>query len=215
MCGWCLACFIGVVLNTVRQRATPDCKENKQGDAGIFCLRRQLLCGALLCSCSSAEREGLPTHVPRECSAEPFMRSILSLRIFTSFSPVLGYDFLSRCKSSTPTSTLLYSSIDKLYAQNPVFEIVHKESVKVYLHMYNGNVQQNPLCVESCVTKEFSISPQFSPTIFDLDANSVLLRAHLCTAVDSMRRKSCVRNCLRERNGLYNGNVQQNPLCCH
>ena len=64
----------------------------------------------------------------------------------------------------------------------------------------------------------FSISPQFSPTTFDPDANSVLLRAHLCTAVDHMRRKSCVRSCSRERRGLYNGNVQQNPLCaasCH
>ena len=56
-------------------------------------------------------------------------------------SPVLAYDFLSRCKSGTLTSTPLYSSIDRLYAQNPVFEIVHEESVKVYLHMYNGNVQ--------------------------------------------------------------------------
>ena len=57
--------------------------------------------------------------------------------------------------------------------------------------MYNGNVQQNPLCVESfavCVTKEFAISPRFTPTIFDPDANSVLLRAHPCTAVYSMRR---------------------------
>ena len=78
--------------------------------------------------------------------------------------------------------------------------------------MHNGNVQQNPPSVESCVTKEFSISPRFPPTIFDPDANSVLLRAHLCTAVDSMRRKPCVRNCSREREGLYNGNVQQNPL---
>ena len=79
--------------------------------------------------------------------------------------------------------------------------------------MYNGNVQQNPLCVESCVTKEFSISPRLWRTIFDPDANSVLIRAHLCTAVDSKRRKPCVRNCSREREGLYNGNVQQNPLC--
>ena len=78
--------------------------------------------------------------------------------------------------------------------------------------MYSGNVQQNPLCVESCVTKQFSISPRFSPTIFDPNTNSVLLRAHLCTAVDSMRRKPCVRNCSRERKGLYSGNVQQNPL---
>ena len=94
-----------------------------------------------------------------------------------------------------------------------MFEIVHDESVKVYLHMYNGNVQQNPLCVESCVTKEFSMSPLLSSTTFDPDANSVLLRAHLCTAVDSMCRKPCVRNCSRKREGLFNGNVQQNPLC--
>ena len=94
-----------------------------------------------------------------------------------------------------------------------MFGIVHDESVKVYLPMYSGNVQQNPLCVESCVTKEISISPRFSPTIFDPDAISVLLRAHLCTAVDSMRRKPCVRNCSREHEGLFNGNVQQNPSC--
>ena len=55
----------------------------------------------------------------------------------------------------------MYSS--RLYAKNPVFEIVHEESVKVYhLHIYNGNIQQNPLCVESCVTEEFNISPRFS-----------------------------------------------------
>ena len=91
--------------------------------------------------------------------------------------------------------------------------------------MYNGNVQQNPLpgsrqreCVEFCVIKDFSIPSWFSPTIFDPDANSDVLQTRLCTAVDSMRRKPCVRNCLREREGLYNGNVQQNPLCaasCH
>ena len=57
------------------------------------------------------------------------------------------------------------------------------------------------------------MSPPFSPAFFYPDANSVLLRAHLCTAVDSMRRKPCVRNCSRKREGLYNGNVQQNPLC--
>ena len=69
--------------------------------------------------------------------------------------------------------------------------------------MYSGNVQQNSICVESCVTMEFSISPRFSPTIFDPDAKTVLLRAHLCTAaVDSMRRKPRVRNCLSEREGL-------------
>ena len=127
--------------------------------------------------------------------------------------PVLVYDFLSRCKFSTPTSTPLYNSINRLYAQDPVFDFFCEESVKVYLHMHNGNTQQKPLDVESCVTKEFSISPRFSPTMFDPESNSDLLRAHLCTAVDSMRRKPCVQNRSREREGLYNGNVQQNPLC--
>ena len=94
-----------------------------------------------------------------------------------------------------------------------MFKIVRDESVKVYLPMYNGIVQQNPQCVESCVTKKFAMSPLFSSTIFDPDANPVLLRAHLCTAVDSMRRKPCVRNCSRKREGLFNGNVQQNSLC--
>ena len=65
----------------------------------------------------------------------------------------------------------MYSS--RLYAKNPVFEIVHEESVKVYhldLHMYNGNIQQNSLCVEFCVTDEFDISPRSSPAFFHRDA---------------------------------------------
>ena len=32
--------------------------------------------------------------------------------------------------------------------------------------MFKGNVEQNPLYVEPCATKEFSISPWFSQTIF-------------------------------------------------
>ena len=57
------------------------------------------------------------------------------------------------------SSTLLYSSIIRFYPQNPVFEIVHDKGVKVYLHMYNGNVKQNPLCVESCVAM-YSFHPR-------------------------------------------------------
>ena len=169
MCGWCLAYCTGVVLNNVRESATPDSKENKQAGAGSRRFRRHFLCGALLCNFSSTKHEeGLSTHVQRECSAESFMRSILSLRIFTS-RPGSRPRFLSICKFSPPTSTLLYSSVIRLYPQNPVFKIVHGESVKVYLHMYNGNAQQNPLCViKSCVTREFSMSPLFSSRIFIL-----------------------------------------------
>ena len=107
-------------------------------------------------------------------SAEPYMRSILSQRILTS---LLGsrLRFFYRDANSVPNSTpFFYSSINRLYAQNPVFEIVREESVKVYLHTHNGNVQQNPPWVESCVTKEISISPQLSAVMFDPDANSVL-----------------------------------------
>ena len=76
----------------------------------------------------------LHIHVRRECSAEQtlYAQHPVSLEYL---SPVLAYDFLSRCKFSTLTSTPLYSSINRLYAQNPGFEIVHWESVKIYLHI--------------------------------------------------------------------------------
>ena len=114
------------------------------------------------------------------------------IHISPRFSPAFFY------RDANSVLLVAHLGINTLYAQNPVFEIVQDENVKVYLHMYNGNVQQNPLRVKPCVTEEFSISPRFSSTIFDPDANSVLLRAHLCTAVDSMHRKPCIRNCSRK-----------------
>ena len=132
MCGWCLAYCTVVVLNTVRESATPDSKENKQADAGSCRLRRHFLCGAL-CNFLSAEHEGLSTHVQRECSAEPFYAHH-SVTKNLHISPVLAYYFLSRCKLSAPTSTLLNSSIIRLYPQNPVSKIVHDESVKIVKH---------------------------------------------------------------------------------
>ena len=85
-------------------------------------------------------------------------------------------------------------------------------SIYTYTYIQWECSAEPSICVKSCMTQEFHISPRFSPTIFDPDANSVFLRAHLCTAVDPMRRKPCVRNCSREREGLHNGNVQQNPF---
>ena len=79
--------------------------------------------------------------------------------IFPRFSPAIFYRDANSVLLQTLASIPLYSCINRLYAQNPVFEIVREESVKVYVHMYSGNVQQNPLCVESCFTKEYSISP--------------------------------------------------------
>ena len=57
-------------------------------------------------------------------------------------------------------------------------EIVHEQSVMVYLHTYNRNVQQNLFCAGLYVTNDLPLSPRFSSTIFYRDANSVLLRAH-------------------------------------
>ena len=69
---------INVVPTTVRENVTPNYKENKQADAGSLVFsRRHFLCDALLWNCSSTEREGLFTLVQRECSVEPFKRSIL------------------------------------------------------------------------------------------------------------------------------------------
>ena len=144
------------------------------------------------------------------CTTGMFSRTLHAQHPVTTTlntSPRFSPTIFHRHANSVSTSTPFYSSINRLYAHNPGFEIVREESVKVYLHMHNGNVQQNPLCVESCVTNVFSISPRLSPTMFDPEANSVLLRARLCTAVGFMCRKACVRNCSRERKGLYNGNV--------
>ena len=93
------------------------------------------------------------------------------------------------CHSKGITSTHLYSS--RLYVQNPVLEIVHRQSVKVYLHMYNGNVQQNPLCAASCVTKDLPISPRFSPTVFHRVANSVLLQINTLKSLYSSIYRLC------------------------
>ena len=100
MCGWCLADCTGVVLNTAGESAMPDSKENKQADAGSRRFRRHFLCGALLCNFLSTEHEGLSTHAQREWSAEPFMPSILSLRIFCTA-------VLWRSKYSPPTVCVL------------------------------------------------------------------------------------------------------------
>ena len=124
-----------------------------------------------------------------------------NLHISPRFSPMFFY-----CDAN-PVLLLLIAhlctavlKLNRLYTQNPVVETVHGESVKIYWHIYvqrecSAEPSINRLCVESCVTKDFFISPRLSPTVFDPDANTVLLRVHLCTAVNSMHRKPCVQNC--------------------
>ena len=97
MCGWCLAYCTGVVLNTVRESATPDSKENKEADAGSRRFRRHFLCGALLCNFSSSEHEGLST-VYTSCPTGMFSGTFCvqhsvtkNLHIPPRFSPTIFY----------------------------------------------------------------------------------------------------------------------------
>ena len=58
MCSWCLAYCTRVILNTARESATRDSKENKQADAGSRRFRRHFLCGAFVQMTSSRVRLG-------------------------------------------------------------------------------------------------------------------------------------------------------------
>ena len=106
-----------------------------------------------------------------------------------------------------------------LYGQHPVSLKIFTSLPGSRLCFFYHDANSVPLVAHLCTAvlirfmRRTLCSKLFSSTIFDPDANPVLLRAHLCTAVDSMRRKPCVQNCSRKREGLYNGNVQQNPLC--
>ena len=123
-----------------------------------------------------------------------------------------------------PTYTPLYSSsINRLYAQNPMFEIVYGESVIVYLHMYSGNVQQNPLFVESCFTKEYSISPGSRQRCLIPMQIQYSYKCYTSTPLYSCINGLYAQNpvfeiIVREESvkvylHMYSGNVQQNPLC--
>ena len=125
---------INVIPTTGRESATPDSKENKQAGrrggrpkkfSNAFSLPRVVV------SCSPAEREGLFTHT---CTAEMFKRTLFycaascvtkDLPVSPRISPTIFY----RDANSVLLHAPLYCS--RLYAQNPVFEIVHPESVKV------------------------------------------------------------------------------------
>ena len=97
---------------------------------------------------SSAERERLSmhTHVQRECSAE-CAASCVTKDLHTSLprSRLRFFTAMQIQYASTP----LYSS--RLYPQNPVFEIVHQESVKVYFTHEHTFVQQQAQSAEPCV----------------------------------------------------------------
>ena len=139
MCGWCLACRTGVVLNTAKRRLT---------QTAVF-FRRHFLCGALLCNCSSAKREGLSTHdmYSGNVQQNPLCAaaSCHTKNHHIYLSPVLAYIFFIAMQikfyfniiAHLCTAVLINTRVDAMPAKNyPVFEIVHDESVKVYLHTH-------------------------------------------------------------------------------
>ena len=65
------------------------------------------------------------------------LKNILTVLLSTAVPLTTEHKCISTC------TTRMHSS-GTFYAQNLAFEIVQQQSVKVYRHMYNGNVQQNP-----------------------------------------------------------------------
>ena len=110
-------------------------KTNRLTQAVVF-FRRHFLCGAL-CKRSSAEREGLSTYLQRECAAEPFMRRILSRRIFTSL-PGSRLRIFITMQIQYLLAQLCTAELIGSMRRTLVFEIVHDESVKVYPYMNSG-----------------------------------------------------------------------------
>ena len=88
--------------------------------------------------------------------------------------------------------------------------------MKVYLHVFNGNVQHNPLRAASCVPIRI-LSPLPGSLLRYFIAAQV---QHSYTFVQqyALCAKLCIQNCsLEGREGIstfmYNVNVQQNPSC--
>ena len=117
MCGWCLAYCTGVVLNTVRESATPDSKENKQADAGSRLFFEGIFCAARYFVIGIVHRQSVKVylHMYTGNVQQNFYAQHPVIKNLHISPPVLAYDFLSRCKFSTPTSTPLYSSTNRLY----------------------------------------------------------------------------------------------------
>ena len=90
-------------------------------------------------------------------------------------------------------STPLYSS--RLYPQKPRARNCSREREG----LYNGNVQQNPLCAVSCVTKDIPISPRFPPTFFHRRANPAHYSAQFLIHSSPNRCTLQIRSSLRSQ----------------
>ena len=124
----------------------------------------------------------------------------VSLNILTSLPGYrLRFFIKMQIQYSYYTSTSLYSGINTLYAQNPVFEIVHDESVKAYLHIH---VQRECPAEPSMRRSLWKWGIFHLSSVLAIDFLSRCKFSALTSipflyniSIDSMRRKPCVRNC--------------------
>lgn len=102
----------------------------------------------------------------------------------------------SRCNLSTLTSTPLKSAVESI-RETLRSKFMGRGLISTYTHIlytYNVNLQQNPFCVESLVTKALTTSPSPRQYILCRDANSVHLRARTSLCGSRLCAKQCVRN---------------------
>ena len=97
-----MSCVVGVWLIVLASSSTLNgkvprliLKKNKQAATLAFVFfRRHFLCGVLLCNCSSAEREGLYTHLfPTGMFSRTFAQNPVTknFHIYPRFSPTIFY----------------------------------------------------------------------------------------------------------------------------
>ena len=116
-----------------------------------------------------------------------------NLHVSSRFWPTISYQDANSVLLLN--STLLYSSVIRLYPQNPVLKIVHDKSVKAHLPMYNGDVQQNEPSMRRilCHLEIFHVSPVLVNDFLSRCKFSALTSTPLYSSRLYMRRKPFVR----------------------
>ena len=74
------------------------------------------------------------------------------------------------------------SFLEGIFCAERCCVIVHRQSVKAYVQMHNGNVQQNPSCAASCHNESSHLSPVLAYDFLSRCKFSTPNIAHLCTA---------------------------------
>jgi hypothetical protein len=143
MCSWCTVACTGVVLNTVRERATTDSKENKQAGVGsrhftnAFSVRRAVLWFLIGMSWRSIYTRTTGRFSNTLYAQHPVTTN---LRISPPFSPTISYRDANSVLllAHLCTSALIGSMRRTLHSK-----LFTMSAWKLYSHayIYNGNVR--------------------------------------------------------------------------